>query len=144
MRTTLILFVSIAMVSACKSKDDAGASGKPTDKADKADKPAGALKTTPADLFADFTKPNADGMALLDKYHDGATFTAKVKTAPGDAAPTSAIFDVDGSNKMIMAEFADAAKPKIKSLKAGDSVTVTCKIGGANGNMMQVSDCVPQ
>ncbi|HSD91377.1 MAG TPA: hypothetical protein VLB44_27825, partial [Kofleriaceae bacterium] len=41
----------------------------------------GPVKTTPKDLFADFTKPDVDGLALLDKYRDGATFSGMIKSA---------------------------------------------------------------
>lgn len=141
MRTALYLVISLALVAGCKKKDDAAAPGA-TKTAD--DKPAAAapaaapVKTTPKDLFAEFGEGNkADPMALLDKYKEGATFTGTIKTAPGEAAPTSAIMDVDGKN-MIMMSFTDAPK----DIKSGDSVTVTCKIGGESGAMMQVTDCV--
>ena len=76
-------------------------------------------------------------MKLMDKYQAGATITGTIKTAPGDAAPTSAIMDIDGKN-MIMMGFTDPPK----SIKAGDTITATCKIGGESGTMMQVTDCV--
>jgi hypothetical protein len=47
--------------------------------------------------------------------------------------------DVDGKN-IIMMGFTDAAS--IKGIKAGDTITATCKIGGESGAMMQVTDCV--
>jgi hypothetical protein len=45
--------------------------------------------------------------------------------------------DVDGTN-MIMMSFTDPPK----GIKAGDTITATCKIGGESGKMMQVTDCV--
>ncbi len=95
---------------------------------------AGPVKTDPKALFAEFAPGGPDGMMLLDKYHDGATFTGKVKTVGGEQV----IFDVDGKNT-IMAGFTDPAVAK--SAKAGDSLTVTCKIGGEVDAMMQVTDC---
>jgi len=133
----IALALTLISFAACKKSDDKAAGG------DQAPA-AGPVKTTPKDLFGDFTKPGTDGMALLKKYHDGAMFTAVVKTAPGSEAPTSMILDVGDGKSVIMASFADSAKDKIATVKAGDPVTVTCKIGGASGNMMQVTDCVPQ
>lgn len=135
----IALALALISFTACKKSDDKAAAGA-------GDQPAasGPVKTTPKELFADFTKPGTDGMALLKKYHDGAMFSAVVKTAPGSEAPTSMILDVGDGKSIIMASFADAAKDKIATVKAGDTVTATCKIGGANGNMVQVTDCVPQ
>ena len=138
LRTTLL---SIALLTACGNKKDdkaaPAAAEKTTDKAPAA--PAGGpVKTDPKALFAEFSPDSkTDAMALMDKYHDGATFSGVIKTAPGDMAPTSAIMDVDGKNH-IMLEFTEAPK----GMKAGDTVTVTCKIGGESGSMMQVTDCV--
>lgn len=153
--TTLSLLVIALTTAACGKKDDAKktdttaaapaatteapAAAKPTEEAPAAPAaaPAGAgpVKTEPKALFAEFG-PNAGGdpMALLDKYHDGATFTAKVKAVGGDQL----IFDVDGKNT-IMAGFTDPSV--VKGKKAGDSMTVTCKIGGEVDAMMQVTDC---
>ena len=139
-RIALALSLSLLVFPACKKKDDTAAGGAATAQKTAEKAPAaGPVKTTPKDLFAEFGENSkADPMALLDKYKDGATFSGVVKTAPGDAAPTSAIMDVDGKN-MIMMDFKDAAA--VKNVKAGDTITATCKIGGESGAMMQVSDC---
>jgi hypothetical protein len=136
----IALALVLLSLPACKKGDDKAAAGG----GDQPAAAAGPVKTNPKDLFTDFTKPGTDGMALLKKYHDGAMFSAVVKTAPGSEAPTSMILDVGDGQSMIMASFADTAKDKIATVKAGDTVTVTCKIGGANGHMMQVIDCTPQ
>lgn len=153
-RTALLLALSLALFPACKKKGDdaAGGAAPAADKAaDKsADKPtepeapkAGApVKTTPKDLFAEFTDPKADGMKLLDKYQNGATFTAPVKTVGAEESGKPVVMlDVDGKN-MISVDFTDPVAAKAKDLKAGDSLTVTCKIGGASGALMMVIDCV--
>ena len=49
--------------------------------------------------------------------------------------------DVDGKAKISLG-FTDKAAIKAKKLKVGDELTVTCKIGGAMDNLMQVTDCV--
>lgn len=136
MRTILL---SLLLISACGNKKDeaapkgtAAAPEKPVEKA------GGPVKTDPKALFAEFSPDSkTDAMELMNKYHDGATFSGVIKTAPGDMAPTSAIMDVDGKNH-IMLEFTEAPK----GMKAGDTVAVTCKIGGESGSMMQVNDCV--
>jgi hypothetical protein len=45
----------------------------------------GPVQTTPKQLFDDFTSPDTDGLVLLDKYRDGATFTATIKTVGAEA-----------------------------------------------------------
>jgi hypothetical protein len=136
----IALALTLLSFTACNKKDDNKAGGG----GDQPAAAAGPLKTNPKDLFGDFTKPGNDGMALLKKYHEGATFSAVVKTAPGSEAPTSMMLDVGDGQSVILASFVDTAKDKIATVKAGDTVTVTCKIGGANGHMMQVIDCTPQ
>jgi hypothetical protein len=116
--------------------------------ADPATAPAAAaatapVKTTPAALFDEFTKPGADTMALIDKYNAGATFTGKVKTASKEASGKPVIFiDVDGKRRIDLGMSGDGAA--FKSVKIGDTITVTCKIGGADGDLMQVTDCTKQ
>ena len=135
-RTALCLALSLLVIPACSKKDNGSGGGAATDKP----AAAGPVKTTPVDLFADFGPASkTKGMDLMNKYHDGATFSGVIKTAPGDAMPTAAIMDVDGKNKIMM-DFPDAAS--VKGIKAGDTITATCKIGGESGAMMQVTDCV--
>ncbi len=157
---TLALF-SVLVVAGCKKKDDAAAGGgsakttetAATDKpvADKAptDKPAattdtpaaggGPVKTNPKDLFAEFSDPKADGMKLIDKYHDGATFSGKVSVKGAEESGKPILWiDIDGKNHMTL-DYTDVAQAK--AVKDGDVVTVTCKIGGASGTMMMVIDC---
>jgi hypothetical protein len=101
---------------------------------------AGPVKTTPRELFADFTEPDADGLALADKYRDGATFTGMLKTVGEDEVGRPVVMmDVDGRNSISLG-FVDWVRAK--QHKQGDSLTVTCKIGGASGALMMVTDCV--
>jgi len=97
----------------------------------------GPVVTTPQALFADFTRPEADGLALLDKYRDGATFTAIIHTigSEDDGRPVVWI-DVDGENLMTL----DFAEPP-RELVVGGELTVTCRIGGASGALMMVTGC---
>lgn len=153
MNRTIILSLALLAMTACKKDDDKGGSAKASGSASASAKasgsasasasaaPAGgAVKTNPKDLFAEFgEKSGVDPMTLLDKYKDGATFTGSIVTGPGDMAPTSAVMDVDGKNHIMM-DFTDEAS--IKGMKAGDTVTATCQIGGEMDTMMQVTDCV--
>jgi hypothetical protein len=147
-----MIFLSLALfaVTACgkdsKSKDtdkDKGSSaaGGTKEKEKPTDPPAaGPFKTDPKALFAEFGENSgADPMALIDKYKNGATFSGVITTGPGDAMPNAAMMDVDGKNHIMM-DFTDAAS--IKDVKAGDTITATCQIGGEMDTMMQVSDCV--
>jgi hypothetical protein len=98
----------------------------------------GPVLTTPKQLFDDFTSPDTEGLALLDKYRDGATFTAIIKTvgAEEDGKPVVWI-DVDGENLMTL----DFDDPVPRELHVGAQLTVTCKIGGASGALMMVTSC---
>jgi len=138
LRTTLCISLALAAF-ACKDKDKEGgaSSGKSAEPAAAA---GGVVKTTPKDLFADFS-PNSSvkGMDLIDKYRDGATFTGTVSQVVGnpDGAPMIWV-DVDGKNR-IDVKFKDDAKGK--SVKKGDALTVTCKVGGESGVTLYVTDC---
>lgn len=130
-----------------KKADDKKADGKGDEKkADEAKaEPAAAagtpVATNPKDLFAEFTKPDADGMMLLTKYEHGATFTGKLVNVAAEANGDPVLhMDIDGKAKMSLA-FTDIPAIKAKGLKVGDEITVTCKIGGAMDNLMMVTDC---
>lgn len=97
---------------------------------------------SPKDLFAEWTKPDADGMALMTKYEHGATFTGKLVNVGVEENGTPVLFmDVDGKSRISLG-FTDVEPIKAKKLKVGDELTVTCKIGGAMDALMQVIDCV--
>ena len=103
---------------------------------------AGPVVITPKDLFAEWTKPDADGLALMTKYENGATFTGKLVTVSAEENGTPVLFmDVDGKSRISLG-FTDVEPIKAKKLKVGDELTVTCKIGGAMDALMQVTDCV--
>ena len=99
----------------------------------------GPVRTTAQQLFQDFTRPDADGLALLDKYRDGVTFTATIKTVgvEEDGRPVVWI-DIDGENLMTL----ELVDPSPGGLVPGAALTVTCKLGGASGALMIVTDCV--
>ena len=148
MRTPLLLLSCSLVLSmtACKKQQAEGtANASPSAHrvapATTAEAPTagGPVKTTPKDLFADFTKPDADGLALLDKYRDGATFTGMLKTVGAEETGKPVLMmDVDGKN-IISLDFTNP--DQAKGHKAGDTLTVTCKIGGASGALMMVTDC---
>ena len=158
---TLAIALSVVAVSACSKKaDDKPAAVDKTAPAPAPTAPAPAptpapapepvaaapaaattpVQTNPKDLYAEFTKPGADTMALINKYDAGATFTGKVVNAAKEADGTPVIYvDIDGKHKM-STKFTDAAS--VKDVKVGDTVTATCKIGGADDKIMMVTDCV--
>lgn len=114
----------------------------PAPAADPAGEAAAPVKVEVKALFAEFG-PDAKGdpMALLDKYRGGATFTAKVKQVQPAGDHVAMLLDVDGKN-IIQPSFTDEAAIKAKPPKAGDSLTLTCKIAGEVDALMQVTDCV--
>src|SRR5262245_58879337 len=130
-RLALIVTLSMLVFSGCKKKDDAAASaaGGETPAAKAADKPAadkpaaGApFKTNPKDLFAEFTDPKVDGMKLLDKYHDGATFSGKVSVKGAEETGKPILWiDIDGKNHITL-DYTDVNQAK--AVKDGDTVTV--------------------
>jgi hypothetical protein len=144
---TRIALLALALSTfACSKKADNASGGaaptaEKTGEAPAGEAPKGApVKTTPTALFDEFTKPGVDGMALLDKYHEGATFSGKVsvKGHEEDGKPILWM-ELDGGRHIDLA-YTDVAKAK--AVKDGDTVTVTCKIGGAMDKLMQVIDCM--
>ncbi len=100
----------------------------------------GPLKTTPKDLWSDFNG-GLKGAELMKKYNGPVTFTGTVKSVGQEESGKPVIMlDVDGKN-MISIDYTDPAPIKAKMPKAGDSLTVTCKIGGASGALMMALDC---
>jgi hypothetical protein len=95
---------------------------------------SGPVLTTPKGLFADLTQPGA-----LERYRDGATFVGVVKTV-GEQEPGKPVvwMDVDGENLMVL----ELAAPAPDDLEAGDILYVTCRIAGASGALMMLTDCV--
>ena len=99
------------------------------------------VKTTVKDTFVEFTKPGADGMALLDKYKGGVTVTTKVAVKGHEESGKPILWaDVDGKAHASL-DYTDEAAAK--AVKDGDEVTVTCKVGGAMDNLMMLIDCAP-
>ena len=99
------------------------------------------IATSPKDMFAEWTKKDADGLALMTKYENGATFTGKLVTVGAEENGTPILFmDVDGKSRISL-QFTDVEPIKAKKLKAGDELTVTCKMGGVMDALMQVTDC---
>jgi hypothetical protein len=98
----------------------------------------GPVETTPRALFDDFTRPDADRIALVDKYAGGVSFTATIKTVGSDDEGAPVVWiDIDGENVMSL-EF--ARRPD--GLRAGALLSVTCRIGGASGALMMVTSCL--
>jgi hypothetical protein len=136
MKHLAVIVALLGSVAACGKKDDKGGAAAKTEEGAPA---AGPVKSTPKDLFATFTDPKADGMALLDKFHDGTTFSGKVAVKGAEETGKPILWiDIDGKNHMSL-DYKDVAQAK--AVKDGDTVTVTCKIGGASGTLMMMLDC---
>ena len=131
---TKTLVLCVCLFAACNKKE-----AEKEDKAAPAAPAGGPVKTDPKALFAEFTAPGTDGMKLLDKYHDGATFSGKVSLKGAEESGKPILWIMLDGNKHISLDYTDVAKAK--TVKDGDTVTVTCKIGGADGNLMMVTDC---
>lgn len=154
-----VLALALASLTACKKKDEAGKSGEPAASktapagdpapagkvAPAAEAPAAAapLKSTPEELFADLSKERSgmDALDALKKYEAGVTFTGKVKTAAAEEDGTPVIFLEAGEKHMVSLQWADAGPVKAKGVKVGDSLTVTCKVGGVADAVLIVTDC---
>jgi hypothetical protein len=156
-RTTLVIALCLFTASACKKKKEEGtdttkttsgdmATGaKTTDKAAGGDMAAGdkAASDKPkemsaTDLWNDYNKPGQDGMALMEKWRGGVIVNGTIKTVAGENSVW-----LDGAGHNVQLDFTDAAALKAKGVKAGDTVTAQCKIGGSDGsNLMMLTDCV--
>jgi hypothetical protein len=140
-----LVIIAALLFSACSKKDDAkpAADNTAAPAAKSAEAPAatggGPVKTTPQALFEEFTKPGVDGMALLDKYHDGATVSAKVSLKGHEEDGKPILWIPLEGNKHISLDYTDVAKAK--AIKDGDTVTATCKVGGAMDNLMMLIEC---
>lgn len=134
----------LALVGCMKESPERA--GRPVDSAVAGDphdpvRPVRPVRTTPRQLVEDFTRPEADGLALLDKYAGGATFTATIKTVGREEDGTPVVWvDVDGESVLVL-DFAPPPPP-LQDLRPGVLLTVTCKIGGASGALMMVTSCL--
>lgn len=133
-----LVLISALLFSACSKKDSAtpAADNKTTEAPAKS---GGPVKTEPQALFDEFTRPGTDGMALLDKYHDGATISAKVVVKGHEEDGKPILWVELAGGKHISLDYTDVEKAK--GIKDGDTVTATCKVGGAMDNLMMLIEC---
>jgi hypothetical protein len=135
-----LVIISALLFSACSKKTD---DAKPTTAAaattEAPAKSGGPVKTEPQALFDEFTKPGTDGMALLDKYHDGATISAKVVVKGHEEDGKPILWIELAGGKHISLDYTDVTKAK--AIKDGDTVTATCQVGGAMDNLMMLIEC---
>jgi len=138
-----LALIALFVFAACSKKADEPAAGgtaaKPTEEAKPAAATGAPVKTDPKALFDEFTKPGADGMALIDKYHEGATISGKVSVKGHEEDGKPILWMMLDGNKHISLDYTDVAKAK--AVKDGDTLTVTCKVGGAMDNLMMLTDC---
>jgi hypothetical protein len=140
-----LVLICAVLFAACSKKEDskpAADNAAPAAEAKAAEAPAktgGPVKTEPQALFDEFTKPGTDGMALIDKYHDGATISAKVVVKGHEEDGKPILWVELAGGKHISLDYTDVAKAK--AIKDGDTVTATCKVGGAMDNLMMLIEC---
>ncbi len=140
-----LALIALFVFSACSKKSETatettgGAAPKAAETAEQPKSGGGPVKTDPKALFDEFTKPGADGMALIDKYHDGATISGKVSVKGHEEDGKPILWMMLDGNKHISLDYTDVAKAK--AVKDGDTITVTCKVGGAMDNLMMLTDC---
>jgi hypothetical protein len=133
------LVLCVACLIACAQPSPPAASAVPAASvpAPAAKRPVGPVKTTTLRLFDEFM--HAD-IALVDRYRDGVTFSAVIKTVGEDERGRPVVWiDVDGTD-LITLDFSD---PPPTGLRAGATLTVTCRIAGASGALMMVTACTP-
>jgi hypothetical protein len=133
-----LVLVSALLFAAC-SKQDKAAPAAETKTAEAPAASAHPVKTDPQALFDEFTKPGVDGMALIDKYHDGATISAKVVVKGHEEDGKPILWIELAGGKHISLDYTDVAKAK--AIKDGDTVTATCQVGGAMDNLMMLIEC---
>ena len=150
--SSVVLSLSLALsLVACKDKkegSEAPSKAEPATKSAEPSEPAAAagtpVKTDAKALFTEFTTPDADGMALLDKYRPGVTVTGTIKNLGKEESGTPVVMlDAGEGNTMLGWKDDAAAAEKAKAWKVGDSITVTCQVGGAMDKLMQLTDCTP-
>ncbi len=134
-----LVLISALLFAACSKKDSTAPAADNAPKAAEAPKSGGPVKTEPQALFDEFTRPGTDGMALLDKYHDGATISAKVVVKGHEEDGKPILWVELAGGKHISLDYTDVAKAK--AIKDGDTVTATCKVGGAMDNLMMLIEC---
>jgi hypothetical protein len=150
LRITLTVALSCTLVSACTKKEpDAtggGGGAKPVESAVPA-APAAPAQAAPRqmsapDLFADYSKPGQDAMALIDKWRPGVIVTGAVTNTIGEETGALHVWLDGGAGAHVTLDFTDqGAGAKAKGVKSGDKITAQCQIGGADGKMMMLTDC---
>lgn len=144
-------FVVVATVPACKKKEgDGGKAGEAAGKAvegapaGEAAEAAGApVVMTAQALFDDFNRPDANGMDLLDKYRPGVTVSGAVTNTIAEESGFLHVWLDGGNSHKVTLDFKDqGAAAKQKGVKSGDQLSATCGVGGTDGKMMMLIDCV--
>lgn len=156
MRTCIVLAVSLlASVGSigCKKQDDTkstdkaapGAAAKPDEAKPPEDK---AVEGTPIAmdapaLFDDYNKPGQDGLALLEKWRAGTIVTGTITQVMAEESGKATLWvDAGASHKMSLGFVDDGKAATAKGVKKGDKITAQCQIGGSDGNLMMLTDCV--
>ncbi len=156
MRTSIAL-CSLALalsLTGCK-KDDKKAEGSaktgepaakasPAAKADEAQPAKKAVKTlTAPEFFKHYM--SLEGMAVLDEYGDGVIVSGTVKQTIEEGDGSLVVWlDAEGGKWVSLGFVDQGAAAKGKGVKAGDSLTAQCQVGGGMDNYIMNIDCVMQ
>jgi hypothetical protein len=139
----LSVLVPVAACSGDKKKEGGGSAA--------ADKPAeggGGAAAGPQSyaapaLFDDFNKPGQDGQALYEKFNAGVVVSGTVTNTITEMDNSMSVWLDAGNNHHVTLGFKDnGAAASKKGVKAGDSVSASCQVGGSDGKMMMLTDCV--
>jgi hypothetical protein len=142
--TALGLAFSLATVGCKKDKEGDGGAAKAGESAQGGAKAApakGPKKLTAPEFFKHYN--SLEGMAVLDAYGDGVTVSGTVQRTIEEGDGSLVVWlDVE-AGKWVSLGFTDKGQAaKDKGVKAGDSVTATCKVGGGMDNYIMNIDCV--
>jgi hypothetical protein len=153
MRICIVLAVSLLAFTGCKKKDE-GSSDKAAPAGTTAAKPEAktpedkAVEGTPIAmeapaLFDDYNKPGQDGLALLEKWRAGTIVTGTVSQIMAEESGKATVWVDAGANHKMSLGFVDDGKAVTgKGVKKGDKISAQCQVGGSDGNLMMLIDCV--
>jgi hypothetical protein len=141
-RLSIVCLTLVPLVACGKKKDgDQAATDKTAEGSSEA--AAGPVTLAAPALFDDFNKPGQDGMALLDKYRPGVVVSGAVTNTITEMDNSLTVWLDAGNGHHVSLGWKDnGAAASKKGVKAGDQVTAQCSVGGSDGKMMMLIDCV--
>ena len=137
----LSVLVPLAACGGDKDKKKEGGSAA-ADKPAEGGAAAGPLTMAAPALFDDFNKPGQDGQALYEKYNAGIVVSGAVTNTITEMDNSVSLWLDAGNGHHVTLAFKDNGKAaSAKGVKAGDTVSASCQVGGSDGKMMMLTDC---